>query len=516
MPIDIDDYSLGADATPLIDAGDRARQRRTQVLEAGKNATRAARLDALLKVGTTAASASTAKEWGEGLGGAAGGLAGTVVGAVLSKYAGKNVEYGKVVGGFFGDKAGAAVGKRLAPEPAPDAPGESAVTATIAPRAEGTGLWDAIGLDLLAGVSVGSVASIHKAGRRLPGLGIKRLKGWLGKDGPTVNEPSPLGADAGPSPTDIGKPPTPWKTVGEIVKSEGKNVLLEAALKAGHTYLTATTAEEAAEGYGGAVGGAVGSIAGGLLVKRFLPVLDPTIGMTVGSALGDKVGAEAGGWIVRNLTKDEVTRKPLAPVSLLDPARQPVTRIPSNAFFDLQLGTATGRHLLSSPELARQQQGRRPPAQMSLLDPLKYSVTPVPAGEFVDEQVGTRISRRLLPQAATQTPGALKKPSQAPVSLLWPAFHEVSNGEADDRPLPMRVPKPSLVLPEPVALSISQPSDPQPVSQHYTFNTNMPVTINGSLDDQAILQQLEAMVKRTLQDLISRNASTQLSDPIYA
>jgi hypothetical protein len=452
------------------------------------------------------------------MGGAAGGLVGSALGAVLSKYAGKNVEYGKVVGGFFGDKAGAAAGKKLAPDSEPDAPGEKAVTATMTPREEVTDSWTELGMDLLAGVSVGSVASIQNAGRRLPELGMKRLKGWLGKDGPAANEPYPLGADAGPSPTDIGKPATPWKTVGEVLKSEGKNVLLEAALKAGHTYMTATTAEEAAEGYGGAIGGAVGSIAGSLVVKRFLPFIDPAIGMTIGSALGDKAGSEAGGWIVRQLTKDEVPRKPLAPVSLLDPARQPVTRIPPNAFFDLQLGVETGKRLLSSPVLARQQPAevRRPPSQVSLLDPLKYAVTPVPKGEFVDEQVGARISGRLLSQAAIQTSGELKKRPLAPVSLLRPAPDAASDEEADDRPLPMRVPKPSTVLPEPAAPLVSQPGDAQPVSQQYTFNTHMPVTINGSLDDRATLQQLEAMVKRTLQELISRNASTQLSDPVYA
>ncbi|MBO9552439.1 MAG: hypothetical protein J7573_23575 [Pseudomonas sp.] len=434
----------------------------------------------------------------------------------MSKYAGKNVGYGKVLGGFFGDKAGAAAGKYLASDPAQDASGERAVTATIAPRTEDTDSWGKLGLDMLAGVSLGSVTGIQDVGRRLPALSMRQFKGWLGKGRPAANEPYPLGADAGPSPTDIGKPPTPWRTVGELLKSEGKNVLLEAALKAGHTYLTATTAEEAAKGYGGAVGGAVGSIAGGLVIKRFLPFVDPSIGMTVGSAIGDKAGSEVGGWIVRSLTKDEVARKSLAPISLLDPAKQPVTPIPNHSFFELQLGTTIGRRLLSSPVAERQQQvSRRPLPQVSLLDPLKHSVTPRPTGESVDEQVGARITRRLLVQSAARQPETARQQPLAPVSLLRPAASVEPSEERDERPLPMRVPASSTVLPDPAAPVTPSLKDQQPIDQHYTFNTSMPVTVNGSLDDPATLQQLEAMVKRTLQELISRNASTQLSDPIY-
>ncbi|MFK0311294.1 hypothetical protein ACIQUF_08610 [Pseudomonas sp. NPDC090233] len=519
-PLEPDDYPLGADAMPSTEPGHGARRRGSQALGAGTAAFREGRLDALLKLGTTAATASTAQDWGEGLGGAVGGLAGSALGAAVSKYAGKNVEYGKVVGGFFGDKAGAALGKRLAPEPESDIASEAGAATTTTPHAATEALPGSIEKDLLAGVGIGSVAGIHAIGKDVSVPSWRKLQGWLGNNSPAANEPSPLGADAGPSPTDIGKRPPPWKTVGEVLKDEGKNVLLEAVLKAGHTYATATTAEQAWAGYGGAVGGLIGSVGGAVVVKRFLPFINPSIGMTVGGTLGDEAGTAVGGWIGRQLVggdRQPEVRKPLPAVSLLDPAKQRVTPVPNQPFVDLQLGAQTGKRLLSSPELARQQPvERRLLTQVSLLDPLKHSLTPLPKTEYVDEQVSTRITRHLLTHAAARQQKAAKQPSLAPVSLLRPTSRERLDEAPDDRPLPMRVPPPATALPEPASLPTSQAKEPQPINHHYTFNTNMPVTVDGNLDDPAVMQRLEAMVQRTLQELISRQAATQLSDPIYA
>ena len=520
LPVEHDDYPLGADTTPSTEPGHGARQRRSQMLGAANAAALDGRLDALLKVGTTAATASTAQDWGEGLGGAVGGLAGSALGAAFTKYTGKNVEYGRVVGGFFSDKAGAALGKRLAPDPEPNVANEAGAATTTAPQAATEALPGAIGQELLPGMGIGSVARIHGAGKDSSALGWSRLKGWLGNNSPAANEPYPLGADAGPSPTDIGKRPPPWKTVGEVLKEEGKNLLLEAVLKAGHTYMTATTAEAAWAGYGGAVGGLVGSVGGAVVVKRFLPFINPSIGMTVGGTLGDEAGTAVGGWVARQLVGDDrkpEVRKPLPAVSLLDPAKQRVTPVPNQPFVDLKLGAQTGKCLLSSPELARQQPVERPPlTQVSLLDPLKHSFTPLPKTEYVDEQVGTRITRHLLTHAAATQQKAAKQPPLAPVSLLRPISRERLEEAPDDRPLPMRMPSPATALAEGASLPISQANEPQPINHHYTFNTNMPVTVNGNLDDPAVMQRLEAMVQRTLQELISRQAAIQLSDPIYA
>ncbi|WP_286912072.1 MULTISPECIES: hypothetical protein [unclassified Pseudomonas] len=513
-PVEQGDYPPGADATPSTEPGHGARQRGAQAVGAARSAAREGRLDALIKVGTTAAKASTAQEWGEGLGGAVGGLAGSALGAALSKYTGKHVDYGKVVGGFYGDKAGAALGKRLAPDPETSAPSES-----TAPQ-EGTETSSPLlGQGLLVGGSIGAAARIHDVGKQTSGSGWNRLKGWFGKDSPAANEPYPLGADAGPSPTDIGKRPPPWKTVGEVIKAEGKNALLESALKAVHTYASAKTAQEAWEGYGGAVGGLVGSIAGGV-AGRYIPPIAP-VSVTVGGALGDEAGTRLGGWIARKLAADErppAATAPLPAVSLLDPGKQSATRIPTQPFFDLQIGAQTGRQLLSSPELARQQQWvRRALPQVSLLDPLKHSLTAKPKAEFVDGQVGTRITRQLLTHAGSAQHKPARQQPLAPVSLLRPTSREALDEPAEgDRPLPMRVPPAATALPEPGSPATSQASEPQPSNQHFTFNTNMPVTLNGSLDDPALLQRLEAMVQRTLQELISRKAAAQLSDPIYA
>ncbi|MFJ2981298.1 MULTISPECIES: hypothetical protein [unclassified Pseudomonas] len=438
----------------------------------------------------------------------------------MSKYIGKHVDHGKVVGSFFGDKMGAALGKRVAPEPEPGVASEVGALATAAPQVATEASPGSPGQALLAGVSIGSVARIHDIGKRPSVPGWNTLKGGFGKDSPAANEPYPLGADAGPSPTDIGKRPAPWKTVGEVIKEEGKNALLEALLKAGYTSRTATTAEEAWKGYGGAAGGLIGSVAGGAVVKRFLPFINPSIGMTVGGTLGDQLGTGLGGWGARQLAGDNrppEARTPLPAVSLLDPAKQLVTRVPAQPFFDLQLGTQTGKRLLSAPELARKQQkARRPLAQVSLLDPLKQSLTPLPKAVFLDEQVGTRLAGQLLAHAGAIQARPVRQPPLAPVSLLRPTSREALDEAADDRPLPMRVPPAAIALPDPASPLTPSATAPQPINPHYTFNTHMPVTLYGSPDDPAVMQRLEAMVRRTLEELISRQTATQLSDPIYA
>lgn len=518
--VEHDDYPLGADATPSTEPGHGSRQRGSQTLVAAKAAARDVRLGALLKVGSTAATASTAQEWGEGLGGATGGFAGSVLGAALSKYAGRNAEYGKVVGGFFGEKVGAALGKRVAPHSEPGVLGEVAAPTTTAPSTEAETSQSSLGQGMLTGVSIGSIARAHQSGKQSSAMNWNRLKGWLGKGSPAANDPYPLGADAGPSPTEIGKRAPPWRTVGEVFKEEGKSVLLEAALKAGHTYATAKTAEEAWAGYGGAIGGLGGSVAGAVVLKRILPFVSPSVGTTLGGEVGDKAGTALGGWLARKLSKDEPhppASTPLPAVSLLASPKPLVTPIPTNELFGLQLGTVTVKRLLLTPELARQKWvAKRSLPQVSLLDTPKHSLTPLPQTAFLEEQVGTRITRHLLAHPAAAQPRAVQPQRPAPVSLLRPASLEALNEAAGDRLFPLRAPPAAPALPDPDGPLPPQAKQSPPIAQHYTFNANLPVTINGCLDDPAVLQRLEAMVQRTLQELISRKAATQLSDPIYA
>lgn len=74
--------------------------------------------------------------------------------------------------------------------------------------------------------------------------------------------------------------------------------------------------------------------------------------------------------------------------------------------------------------------------------------------------------------------------------------------------------EPSLGAVAPVlnASSTSTPAAPAPINQQFTFTANMPVTFTNSLDDPNILQQLEAIARRQLEELMLRARSVQLAD----
>ncbi|WP_176506534.1 hypothetical protein [Pseudomonas urethralis] len=53
---------------------------------------------------------------------------------------------------------------------------------------------------------------------------------------------------------------------------------------------------------------------------------------------------------------------------------------------------------------------------------------------------------------------------------------------------------------------------PAPINQQFTFTANMPVTFSNSLDDPTTLQQLEAIARRVLDDLMRQARSVQMAD----
>ena len=76
--------------------------------------------------------------------------------------------------------------------------------------------------------------------------------------------------------------------------------VLEAGIKAFDTYTTAKTAEEKAEGYGGAAGGLAGSVAGaaaGAAIGSVVPIIGTAVGGLVGAFLGGMGGDTVGGML---------------------------------------------------------------------------------------------------------------------------------------------------------------------------------------------------------------------------
>lgn len=86
-------------------------------------------------------------------------------------------------------------------------------------------------------------------------------------------------------------------TIGKMGKSIPAGTVFEAGIKAFETYTTAKTAEEKAEGYGGAAGGLAGSVAGaaaGAAIGSVVPIIGTAVGGLVGAFLGGMGGDAVG------------------------------------------------------------------------------------------------------------------------------------------------------------------------------------------------------------------------------
>ena len=87
-------------------------------------------------------------------------------------------------------------------------------------------------------------------------------------------------------------------TISNAGKAIPAGSLFEAGIKAFDTYTTAKTAQEKAEGYGGAAGGLAGSVAGaaaGAAIGSVVPIIGTAVGGLVGAFLGGMGGDAVGG-----------------------------------------------------------------------------------------------------------------------------------------------------------------------------------------------------------------------------
>ncbi|KOX65611.1 phage tail protein [Pseudomonas psychrophila] len=92
-------------------------------------------------------------------------------------------------------------------------------------------------------------------------------------------------------------------TISKAGKAIPAGSLFEAGIKAFDTYTTAKTAEEKAEGYGGAAGGLAGTMAGaaaGAAIGSVVPIIGTAVGGLVGAFLGGIGGDAVGGMFGRS------------------------------------------------------------------------------------------------------------------------------------------------------------------------------------------------------------------------
>lgn len=119
-------------------------------------------------------------------------------------------------------------------------------------------------------------------------------------------------------------------------------------------------------------------------------------------------------------------------------------------------------------------------------------------GSMGGESVGGWLARTLSMGSSQNPPATVSEQRQAPTSV----------GEAARR-LDIATEQPSIpatTVPTPAT------SPRPPINQQFTFTANMPLTLNTTLDDPSVLQQMEAIARRTLSELMERAQSVQLAD----
>ncbi|MDR2306134.1 MAG: hypothetical protein LBE53_02900 [Paucimonas sp.] len=221
----------------------------------------------------------------------------------------------------------------------------------------------------------------------------------------------------------------------------------------------------------------------------------------VGEYLDEQVGAR-------------IARK-LMPVSAKGPRRQPVmpavslinlTHKPGGEFVDDEVGVRIARRLLAPSSEGRQGQKFELPAKALSL----ASLTQGMHVERLDEQLGTRVARRAFAAVAFGSGAAPVSRGARDVTL---------EGPGDGATVVLRQPAIAAAVPQPVLSLPELEARPQgnatgqSISQQITFNANVPVTVQGSVDAPNLLaQELEAAVRRVMLDLQRQAYNAQLAD----
>lgn len=311
----------------------------------------------------------------------------------------------------------------------------------------------------------------------------------------------------------------------------------------GKALITSDDNEQRARGVGSALGGMAGRMLGAALPRlskgRWGRKYGSKLGGYVGEAIGDLAGASA----VRGFTKDDA-QTPRSDATLPAPGQaaelpgmpqpaQPLTNSePSGVspMFEMLMPAALTRLAPAGPllkripalavlnaagQIAQTASGEGSTAQKMegygrAVGGLGGSLASVAAGAALGSVipgVGTVIGGlvgwaggALLANGGEAAGGWLGKT----LATVLGAGDSPDSQQAEQRPAQPPAAQP-LTGPQPVAT-------PPEVTQHFTFTANMPVTFNNSFEDPNTLQQLEAIARRVLDDLMRQARAVQMAD----
>ncbi|MGP5284057.1 phage tail tape measure protein [Pseudomonas helleri] len=172
-------------------------------------------------------------------------------------------------------------------------------------------------------------------------------------------------------------------TVSKVGKAIPGAKLFDAGLKVLDTYSTAKTAEEKAEGYGGAAGGLAGSVAGaaaGAAIGSVVPILGTAIGGMIGAFLGGMGGESLGSMLGQSTLAKSLFGGESAPGDVVRSMKAGTPQAPSPLLLKPQdKPTAIEQAITFSPHMPITIQG-----DVKDPDELMRKLQPMMQGQFKD------------------------------------------------------------------------------------------------------------------------------------
>nr|WP_225776647.1 hypothetical protein [Pseudomonas sp. Marseille-Q3773] len=314
---------------------------------------------------------------------------------------------------------------------------------------------------------------------------------------------------------------------GKLFKRVPLTAVLDTSLQAADIYQSNGTPAEKLEGYGEVFGGLGGNLAGtsagwlgGAAAGAMLGSVVPGIGTVIGGAVGGLLGSLGGGylggiggeWVGGALGKAVASvvgsDAPAASRDIAASAEQP-SRLQKGLSTPAPLPAASTAQLLGS--LAGSSVGglggAAAGAMIGSVVPGMGTVIGAAVGGLLGSLGGSHLGglgAKLIGEASGKGLQSVAGSDAPGASLEVTSLSE----QATRSPRNVGPPTPSPVVSIPPSSAVSPPA----INQQFTFTANMPVTFNNSLDDPTTLQQLEAIARRMLDDLMRQARSVQMVD----
>lgn len=312
---------------------------------------------------------------------------------------------------------------------------------------------------------------------------------------------------------------------GTLFKRAPLTAVLDTSLQVADIYQGDATPEEKLEGYGEAFGGLGGSLAGssagwlgGAAAGAMIGSVVPGLGTVIGGAIGGLLGSLGGGYLggMGGEFVGGALGKAVASVAGSDTPgmSKGVTGSPDQTA-RLQKNVSTPAALTATSSAQRVGSlagssvgglgGAAAGAMIGSVIPGMGTVI----GGAVGGLLGSLGGGYLGGMGVKWVGGASGK------SLAFVSGFDATGASQDVAGFPDQASRlQKSVTPAPPAIStppspaVATPS----INQQFTFTANMPVTFNNSFDDPTTLQQLEAIARRVLDDLMRQARAVQMVD----